>query len=134
MVEHQFVALDMRVRFPLLAPDGLLAPHRMKKVFYVYVLFSIKDKKFYIGFSANLKNRLDQHKNGLVKSTTKRLPMRLIYYEAFSEEQDARRNEKYYKTGKGRKDLYKKLKVSLINVGSPASLPGKRTVGGSNPS
>ncbi len=106
----------------------------MKKVFYVYVLFSIKDKKFYIGFSANLKNRLAQHKNGLVKSTAKRLPMCLIYYEAFSEEQDARRNEKYYKTDKGRKDLYKKLRTSLIKLGSPASLLGKRTVGGSNPS
>ena len=84
-----------------------------KENYYVYILRSLKDKNFYVGYTRDLKNRIEQHKNGLVKSTSRRLPVRLIYHECYSEEADARRNEKYYKTTKGRDDLRAKLKDSL---------------------
>jgi len=80
---------------------------------YVYILISLKDKNFYVGYTGNLKNRLKQHYNGLVKSTSRRLPVRLLYFECYGEERDARRNERYYKTSKGRDDLRVKLKDSL---------------------
>ncbi len=38
---------------------------------------------------------------------------KLIYYECYKEESDARRNEKYYKTTKGKSDLRKKLETFL---------------------
>jgi putative endonuclease len=82
-------------------------------MYYVYILLSLKDKKFYIGFTSNLKLRLVQHKSGKVNSTSKRLPVKLIYYECYLKESDARRNEKYYKTSKGKIDLKKKLKDIL---------------------
>ncbi|MCX5725601.1 MAG: GIY-YIG nuclease family protein, partial [Candidatus Saganbacteria bacterium] len=37
--------------------------------YFVYVLQSEKDKKFYIGYTANLKKRIQEHKNGEVQST-----------------------------------------------------------------
>jgi len=37
--------------------------------------------KFYLGFSKNLHNRLEEHNNGLVKSTKHRIPLELVYWE-----------------------------------------------------
>ncbi len=78
--------------------------------FYVYVLESIKDKKRYIGFATNLKKRIEEHKKGLSFSTKPRLPMKLIYFEACTNEEDAKRREEYFKTTRGRRFLAKRLK------------------------
>ncbi len=51
--------------------------------YYVYVLYSHKDKKFYIGFTENLKKRYLEHQQGRVPSTASRLPIELIFYEAY---------------------------------------------------
>lgn len=81
-------------------------------MFYVYILFSEKDKKPYTGFTPNLKSRFRAHTNGYVKATKHRRPLKLIYYEAYIDESDARRREKYLKGGNGRGDL----KVQLQNI------------------
>lgn len=52
--------------------------------YYVYTLFSIKDKKLYTGFTTNLKDRLSRHAHGEVRSTVNRRPLKLIHYEYFS--------------------------------------------------
>ena len=67
-------------------------------MFYVYILLSKKDKKFYIGFTENLRMRIKNHNEGKVKSTKNRRPLELVYYEAFKYEKDARAQEKFYKT------------------------------------
>ena len=79
--------------------------------FYVYVLESIKDKKRYIGFAADLRKRLEEHKKGLSFSTKPRLPMKLIYFEACINKEDAQRREEYFKTTRGRRFLAKRLKT-----------------------
>jgi len=48
-------------------------------MFYVYVLKSKKDGKFYIGFTPNLRLRFQEHNDGEVKSTIYRRPLELIY-------------------------------------------------------
>ena len=50
--------------------------------YYTYVLGSLKDNKFYIGYCSDLKKRLDEHRNGLVESTKNRRPFKLVYYES----------------------------------------------------
>jgi len=74
-------------------------------MYYVYVLQSLKDKKLYIGYTANLRRRLKDHRHGISESTKKRLPFRLIFYEAFILERDAKRREKYFKTTKGKRAM-----------------------------
>lgn len=78
-------------------------------MFYVYVLRSKKDSKLYTGFSADLKRRLVEHNQGKVNSTKYRIPLELMYYEAFQNELMARRQELFYKTGQGRRILKKRL-------------------------
>ena len=49
--------------------------------YFVYVLQSAKDNKFYTGYTKNLKLRFEQHKKGKIESTKNRLPVKLIYFE-----------------------------------------------------
>jgi len=77
--------------------------------YYVYVLLSLKDRKFYVGMSADLKRRLAEHKKGKVKSTKNRLPVKLICYEAYLTKKEAERREIFLKSSDGKKDLRKRL-------------------------
>lgn len=78
-------------------------------MFYIYILHSQKDGKLYTGYSPDLKSRIKAHQGGFVKATKPRLPVRLIYYEAFTNEQDAKRRELYLKGGNGKKEIEKIL-------------------------
>ena len=60
-------------------------------MYYTYVLQSEVDGQFYTGYSKDLKLRFDQHQKGNVESTKKRLPLKLIYYEACLNQEDAQK-------------------------------------------
>ena len=85
-------------------------------MYYVYVLLSERDGKFYTGSTNDLKRRLSEHNSGKVKSTLKRQPFSLIYYEACKKEDDARRRERYLKSGMGKRYLRNRLKSYLDNL------------------
>lgn len=53
-------------------------------MYYVYVLRSLRDGKFYVGYTAELRRGLQEHKSGGSVSTKKRLPFNLLYYTIFS--------------------------------------------------
>ena len=78
-------------------------------MFYTYVLKSIKDEKLYIGWTNDLKIRIETHNRGLVDATKNRRPLRLIYYEASLNKQKAIEREKYFKTGFGRRFLNNRI-------------------------
>jgi len=78
-------------------------------MFYVYVLLSKVDNQFYTGATSDLKSRLQKHDDGQVPSTSKRRPLKLIYYEACLEKDDAIKREKYLKTGMGKRYLRNRL-------------------------
>jgi len=81
--------------------------------YYVYVLQSLKDGKFYTGYTENLKLRFEEHQKGRVPSTKDRRPLKLIYYEACLNRKDAMRREKYFKTYLGKMFLKNRLKSYL---------------------
>ena len=62
-------------------------------MYYVYLLKSRKDNKYYIGSSANLKQRFKEHCNGNVSSTKNRRPLELVYYEAYNDKKIATKRE-----------------------------------------
>lgn len=80
---------------------------------YVYVLLSKKDDKLYVGYSNDLIARIRKHNAGKVLATKSRLPLKLVYYEARLDEQEARDREKYLKTGWGRNFIITKLARTL---------------------
>lgn len=80
---------------------------------YVYTLLSLRDNKFYTGFTTNLRNRLISHSKGLVSSTKLRTPFKLVHYEYFINRKDALAREKFLKSGFGRRQLKLALKDTL---------------------
>lgn len=86
-------------------------------MYYTYVIQSEKDKRFYTGFTKDLRNRLHEHNSGAVVSTRNRGPFRLIYFEACLNEQDAIAREKYLKSGMGKRYLKNRLKRFLSLTG-----------------
>ena len=90
-------------------------------MFYVYLLHSAKDNGFYIGFSTNLRARLRQHQDGESFATSHRGPWKLIYYEAYTEREDAEGREKFLKSGAGRRLKLGRFPHSL--AASLAALP-----------
>ncbi len=80
------------------------------KFHYVYILRSLKDGLFYIGYSDDLKQRVYDHNMGKNVSTKNRRPLELIFYEAFPNKQDALRREAYFKTTKGKTTVKQMLK------------------------
>ncbi len=85
--------------------------------YYVYTLLSLRDKKFYTGFTTNLKQRLQQHARGEVKSTKNRRPLNLIHYEYFVDKNDAEAREKFLKSGFGRQQLKLAIKRTIKQFG-----------------
>lgn len=81
--------------------------------YYVYILRSIKDLKFYTGYTINLEKRLAQHNAGKVTSTKNRTPFELVYFEGSNNEQDALHREKYLKTTYGKRYIKNRLKNYL---------------------
>ena len=81
--------------------------------YYVYILKSGKDRKFYTGYTKNLKLRFELHNKGLVESTKNRRPLKLVYYEACLNQQDATKREKYLKTFYGKMFIKNRLKSYL---------------------
>ena len=77
--------------------------------YYMYVLRSQADNKFYTGYTKNLRLRCEQHNKGKVKSTKQRRPLELIYFEACLNRDDALKREKYLKTHYGKMFLQNRL-------------------------
>jgi putative endonuclease len=72
-------------------------------VYTVYVLFSERSGKHYVGFTGNLKLRLLSHNELSGKDWTKRYrPWKLIHAEEFATKTEAMSREKWLKSGVGR--------------------------------
>ena len=77
--------------------------------FYAYVLLSQKDNNYYIGYTNNLKRRLEEHNSGKNFSIKPRTPFKLIYFEGCVNEDDVKQREKYLKSTMGRRFIKKRL-------------------------
>ena len=78
--------------------------------YYVYILQSMKNQSLYIGYTSDLKKRLQEHNRGLNFSTKTFKPWYLVHYEAYRNIKDAIRREKYLKTSQGGRLLKRMLK------------------------
>ena len=86
-------------------------------MYYVYALKSLKDDKFYTGFTDNLERRIGEHNRGEEPSTKPRVPFELIYFEGCLNKKDAIAREKQLKTGRGKKYLRDRLRNYRENLG-----------------
>lgn len=78
--------------------------------YYVYILQSLRNSDLYIGYTENLRKRLQEHNRGLNFSTKPYRPWHIIHCEAYRNKRDAERREKYLKTNQGARLLKRMLK------------------------
>ena len=71
-------------------------------VFYVYILKSLLNERYYIGSSDNPNERLIQHNNGRTPSTRPYRPWILAYTEEYNDRSMAVKRELYLKKMKSR--------------------------------
>jgi putative endonuclease len=81
--------------------------------YYIYTLLSLRDYTLYTGFTTDLKQRLFEHSKGIVSSTPIRIPFKLIHYEYFVNDKDAKARELYLKSAVGKAQLINSLKTTL---------------------
>ena len=70
--------------------------------FHVYVLWSIRLAKTYVGMTSNLEARINAHNLANKGWTLRGRPWQLIYSETFRDKSSALLREKYFKSGVGR--------------------------------
>ena len=87
--------------------------HSELTMYYVYIIKSLTKDFKYIGFSSDLKKRFRHHNDGGNTSTSKYRPFKIVYYEGYLSEKDARRRERFLKSGRGREIIEQQLEDSL---------------------
>ena len=73
-------------------------------MYYVYVLKSLEED-YYIGYSSDLRRRVEEHKRGESRFGKQHKEVELIYYEAYATEALARKREAKLKKNRRMKQL-----------------------------
>lgn len=84
-------------------------------MYFVYVLKSEDNWRFYVGMTENIERRLKEHNSGKTKSTKGYKPWILFFHEEYPTRLEARKREKYLKSGTGKE--YIKNKWSHSSAG-----------------
>lgn len=95
--------------------ENKLPRTQVKLIFmhYVYVIKSRSNGKFYVGYTSNLKRRLEEHNSGEVFSTKPNLPYELVYFEGYRSKTDALKREEALKHhGQGFRRIKERIKES----------------------
>ena len=68
-------------------------------MYFVYAIKSLTRNYIYVGLTDNLERRISQHNDGHERTTRPYVPFKQIYCESFPTRTEARKKEKYLKTG-----------------------------------
>ncbi|MGC1391257.1 MAG: GIY-YIG nuclease family protein [Bacteroidales bacterium] len=82
-------------------------------MYSVYIIYSDKIDKYYIGYSSNVQERILKHNRNSKGFSNTGKPWILVYEEVFDNKKDAMERETQLKKWKNRERL-----VNLINPGS----------------
>ena len=83
-------------------------------MYYVYLIKSEKLNKVYTGYSEDLRERFKAHNSGKSEYTSRGIPWKLVYYEAYESKEDAQNREKSLKLrSKAYAQLRKRISKSV---------------------
>ena len=79
-------------------------------MFTIYVLYSEKYNKIYIGYTSDLERRLLSHNElGTKGYTIKYRPWKVVYTESYDSKREALAREKQLKSGNGRQFIWQEI-------------------------
>ena len=79
-------------------------------IYTVYILYSSKIDKFYVGYTNDIQRRLAEHNRKKGKFTDKGIPWKIVYTETFENKKGAMDREAFIKSRKSREFI-----LELIN-------------------
>ena len=85
-------------------------------MFYIYILQSLKNGRYYVGSCEDISKRLHRHNSGLVKSTKFYLPWKIVYTEEYKTLIEARKREYQVKSWKKRAAIEKLLNFNKSRI------------------
>lgn len=88
------------------------------KMFFVYIIQSLKDDSFYVGQCEDLDKRMSKYNDCFSKYTAGKIPWRLVYFEIFASRSDAikRETEIFQEHSRARKALSAREAYSLCRT------------------
>ena len=89
-------------------------------MYYVYILESLVDFSYYIGYTKNLDIRILQHNSGKSLYTKRKMPWKLVYREEYENRSEAIKREKFLKAQRN-KNFYQRLIKEFTVVNSSSS-------------
>ena len=98
-------------------------------MYYVYVICN-QDGKVYVGYTADLRRRIKEHKSG-GNISTRNQSWELVYYEAYLSREDAlQRERKLKQRGQAKRYLKGRVQQSLhlgcVELGARLKAPSRR--------
>ena len=78
-------------------------------IWSVYVLYSSRLGRTYVGCAHDVALRLGQHNAGAVRATRNGIPWRVVQTELIGDYEQALHRERYFKSGAGRRKLHAML-------------------------
>ena len=76
-------------------------------MWFVYIIYSNKIDRYYVGYTDDLEWRLERHNGGWGKYTKRGVPWKLKYTESFESKTEAIKREREIKKKKSRKYIEK---------------------------
>jgi putative endonuclease len=90
--------------------------------YFVYIIQSTTSGKWYIGYSSELKTRIQNHNAGFNASTKNRGPWVLIFVREFTSKMDALELERYLKQTRNKEYIRKHFSEHFLK-GDPEAAP-----------
>ena len=79
-------------------------------MWYVYIIYSSRIDRYYVGFTENLITRLERHNSGWGKYTERGIPWVMVHSEKYLTKTEALKREHEIKKSKSRKYIEKLIK------------------------
>ena len=99
----------------------------IRNMFYVYILESIQSKRYYIGQTENLEERIERHNKGRNLSTKAYLPWELKWWKEYETRAEAMKIEKKIKGIKKRESIKSFVTENKFRgVAQPGPVPRQR--------
>jgi len=76
--------------------------------YFVYIIRSLRDGSYYIGYTRDLNRRLEEHNRGESRYTSRKIPWEVVYYEEYDSKREALKRERYLKRQRNR-SYYERL-------------------------
>ena len=84
-------------------------------MYFVYAISSTTREYIYVGMTSNIEARIERHNKGYEKTTKPYRPFNIIYYEDLPNRVEARKREKYWKSGCG-KEILKRIVIDSAGL------------------